>query len=191
MHSNPDLRPVRSVPAAAGEPPTAAHSSQTLGAGSKESAPLLQARDAAKEALRIARATGDAAQIRAALTVYKRADKKWRYATSAKYREACAAAHQRRKAAREAVAPPKPVKPKVTKPAAKPKPTGDARYADIPVGTQPCRFPFGHPGEPDFHFCYARALVGKPYCAEHQALTHLGTTFKGEPSQHQPGSFKF
>lgn len=30
-----------------------------------------------------------------------------------------------------------------------------------------CKWPIGHPGDSDFHFCTDRALVGKPYCAEH------------------------
>jgi GcrA cell cycle regulator len=30
-----------------------------------------------------------------------------------------------------------------------------------------CKWPIGHPGDADFHFCTDRALVGKPYCAEH------------------------
>ncbi len=32
-----------------------------------------------------------------------------------------------------------------------------------------CKWPIGHPGDTDFHFCTDRALVGKPYCAEHCA----------------------
>ena len=40
-------------------------------------------------------------------------------------------------------------------------------------GLRECRWPIGHPGEPDFHFCTERALVGKPYCAEHTALAYV------------------
>ena len=36
-----------------------------------------------------------------------------------------------------------------------------------------CKWPIGHPGEEDFHFCVERALVGKPYCAEHCALAFV------------------
>jgi GcrA cell cycle regulator len=32
-----------------------------------------------------------------------------------------------------------------------------------------CKWPTGHPGDADFKFCTERALVGKPYCAEHCA----------------------
>jgi GcrA cell cycle regulator len=36
-----------------------------------------------------------------------------------------------------------------------------------------CSWPHGHPGEKDFHFCGARPLPGKPYCAEHAALAYV------------------
>ena len=30
-----------------------------------------------------------------------------------------------------------------------------------------CRWPMGHPGEPDFHFCGESVNPGFPYCVEH------------------------
>lgn len=36
-----------------------------------------------------------------------------------------------------------------------------------------CLWPIGHPGEEDFHFCCARPVPGKPYCAEHAARAYL------------------
>jgi GcrA cell cycle regulator len=30
-----------------------------------------------------------------------------------------------------------------------------------------CRWPMGHPGEPDFHFCGDTVNPGFPYCVEH------------------------
>jgi GcrA cell cycle regulator len=30
-----------------------------------------------------------------------------------------------------------------------------------------CRWPMGHPGEPDFHFCGDKVNPGFPYCVEH------------------------
>lgn len=32
-----------------------------------------------------------------------------------------------------------------------------------------CKWPIGHPGEPDFHFCGKNAESGMPYCARHCA----------------------
>jgi GcrA cell cycle regulator len=36
-----------------------------------------------------------------------------------------------------------------------------------------CLWPFGHPNDPNFHFCGARPEPGKPYCAEHTALAYV------------------
>lgn len=51
--------------------------------------------------------------------------------------------------------------------------TGTPRAAPQPqrwtgeLSNNICKWPTGHPGDPDFKFCTERALVGKPYCAEH------------------------
>lgn len=45
---------------------------------------------------------------------------------------------------------------------------------DRPVRRGPsCCWPFGDPGTPGFHFCGARPLSGKPYCAEHAAIAYV------------------
>ena len=36
-----------------------------------------------------------------------------------------------------------------------------------------CQWPIGDPGTPDFHFCGASPLSGKPYCAEHAAIAYV------------------
>lgn len=36
-----------------------------------------------------------------------------------------------------------------------------------------CLWPIGDPGDPDFHFCGAPAVAGKPYCAEHCARAYI------------------
>lgn len=36
-----------------------------------------------------------------------------------------------------------------------------------PLSKEQCSWPVGHPGEEGFKFCTDKALVGKPYCAEH------------------------
>lgn len=35
-----------------------------------------------------------------------------------------------------------------------------------------CKWPIGHPGEPDFHFCGKPAQPGFPYCGEHCAVAY-------------------
>jgi GcrA cell cycle regulator len=43
------------------------------------------------------------------------------------------------------------------------------RRQDQPARSQRpvCRWPMGHPGEPDFHFCGEKVNPGFPYCVEH------------------------
>ncbi|MXV43803.1 GcrA cell cycle regulator [Saccharibacter sp. 17.LH.SD] len=36
-----------------------------------------------------------------------------------------------------------------------------------------CQWPIGDPGTPDFHFCGATPLPGKPYCGEHAAIAYV------------------
>jgi GcrA cell cycle regulator len=35
-----------------------------------------------------------------------------------------------------------------------------------------CRWPMGHPGEPDFHFCGQQANPGYPYCVQHCGVAY-------------------
>ncbi|MCJ7422033.1 GcrA family cell cycle regulator [Sphingomicrobium astaxanthinifaciens] len=35
-----------------------------------------------------------------------------------------------------------------------------------------CRWPMGHPGEPDFHFCGQKANPGFPYCVDHCGVAY-------------------
>ncbi|MFP6743687.1 MAG: GcrA family cell cycle regulator [Alphaproteobacteria bacterium] len=39
--------------------------------------------------------------------------------------------------------------------------------AVVDLHAPPCQWPFGDPGEEDFHFCGAPSLTGRPYCPEH------------------------
>ncbi|MBV9859273.1 MAG: global cell cycle regulator GcrA-like protein [Alphaproteobacteria bacterium] len=36
-----------------------------------------------------------------------------------------------------------------------------------------CLWPFGHPGDDDFHFCGAHPVPGRPYCATHAAVAYI------------------
>ena len=51
-----------------------------------------------------------------------------------------------------------------------------------------CRWPFGEPRSPDFHFCGERQLEGRPYCEHHWSMAfqparprHHG---QRQPAQH-------
>ncbi|NHO32530.1 GcrA family cell cycle regulator [Acetobacter fallax] len=62
----------------------------------------------------------------------------------------------------------------VNKPAA-----SRSAFRSISSGLEPrrrgpsCCWPLGDPGTPEFHFCGATPLPGKPYCAEHAALAYV------------------
>ncbi|MBI3454087.1 MAG: hypothetical protein HY057_14875 [Rhodospirillales bacterium] len=43
----------------------------------------------------------------------------------------------------------------------------------VELSSQSCRWPIGHPGDVDFHFCTDRAVAGKPYCTEHAAMAYV------------------
>ena len=60
----------------------------------------------------------------------------------------------------------------VTPPLAAPPPARKQPHRVVELSNQGCRWPIGHPGEAGFHFCNERALVGKPYCADHAAMGH-------------------
>ena len=45
-----------------------------------------------------------------------------------------------------------------------------------------CLWPVGDPGDPDFHFCDAPSVHGKPYCAEHCARAYITKT-RGESTE--------
>jgi GcrA cell cycle regulator len=37
-----------------------------------------------------------------------------------------------------------------------------------------CRWPIGHPGDADFHFCGSSRIPGRPYCEDHCAVAYRG-----------------
>jgi GcrA cell cycle regulator len=43
----------------------------------------------------------------------------------------------------------------------------------VELSSQACRWPIGHPGDENFHFCTQRAIQGKPYCIEHSAVAYV------------------
>lgn len=50
---------------------------------------------------------------------------------------------------------------------AKPSPEIADKTSLLDLSDKVCRWPMGHPGEPDFHFCGAQVNPGFPYCVEH------------------------
>lgn len=51
--------------------------------------------------------------------------------------------------------------------AAKPSAEIADKTSLLDLNERVCRWPMGHPGEPDFHFCGEKVNPGFPYCVEH------------------------
>jgi GcrA cell cycle regulator len=66
----------------------------------------------------------------------------------------------------EQQAPIPPAPPRRLVPA-KPSPEIAGKTSLLDLNDRICRWPMGHPGEPDFHFCGNPVNPGFPYCVEH------------------------
>jgi GcrA cell cycle regulator len=66
----------------------------------------------------------------------------------------------------EQQAPIPPAPPRRLVPA-KPSPEISGKTSLLDLNDRICRWPMGHPGEPDFHFCGNPVNPGFPYCVEH------------------------
>jgi GcrA cell cycle regulator len=81
--------------------------------------------------------------------------------------------------------------------AAKKKPTAPVKQARpqerigdvIDLGPNMCRWPFGDPGDADFHFCGKQTVPGKPYCAEHCAVAYVSKSNSRDRSSSSSSSF--
>ena len=55
---------------------------------------------------------------------------------------------------------------------AKPSPEVADKTSLLELNDRICKWPIGHPGEPDFYFCGAPANPGFPYCVEHCGVAY-------------------
>ncbi len=55
---------------------------------------------------------------------------------------------------------------------AKPSPEIADKTSLLDLNEKICKWPIGHPGEPDFHFCGKQANPGFPYCVEHCGVAY-------------------
>jgi GcrA cell cycle regulator len=55
---------------------------------------------------------------------------------------------------------------------AKPSPEIADKTGLLDLNEKICKWPIGHPGEPDFHFCGQPANPGFPYCVEHCGVAY-------------------
>jgi GcrA cell cycle regulator len=71
----------------------------------------------------------------------------------------------------EQQAPIPPAPPRRLVPA-KPSPEVADKTSLLDLNDRICKWPIGHPGEPDFHFCGSPANPGYPYCVEHCGVAY-------------------
>jgi len=55
---------------------------------------------------------------------------------------------------------------------AKPSPEVADKTSLLDLNDRVCKWPMGHPGEPDFHFCGQAANPGFPYCVQHCGVAY-------------------
>ncbi len=55
---------------------------------------------------------------------------------------------------------------------AKPSPEVAEKTSLLELNDRICKWPIGHPGEPDFHFCGQAANPGFPYCVQHCGVAY-------------------
>jgi len=55
---------------------------------------------------------------------------------------------------------------------AKPSPEIAEKTGLLDLNEKICKWPIGHPGEPDFHFCGRPSNPGFPYCVEHCGVAY-------------------
>lgn len=71
----------------------------------------------------------------------------------------------------EQSSPPPPAPPRRLVPA-RPSPEIAGKTSLLDLNDRICKWPLGHPGEPDFHFCGTKVNPGFPYCVEHCGLAY-------------------
>ncbi|GAA4011784.1 GcrA family cell cycle regulator [Sphingomonas swuensis] len=71
----------------------------------------------------------------------------------------------------EQQAPIPPAPPRRLVPA-KPSPEIADKTSLLELNDRICKWPIGHPGEPDFHFCGQQANPGYPYCVQHCGVAY-------------------
>jgi GcrA cell cycle regulator len=71
----------------------------------------------------------------------------------------------------EQQAPIPPAPPRRLVPA-KPSPEVADKTSLLELNDRICKWPIGHPGEPDFHFCGQAANPGFPYCVQHCGVAY-------------------
>ena len=83
------------------------------------------------------------------------------------------------------VAPPPAPRP-VRRPARVATSSKPARTTLLDLSEKVCKWPIGHPGEVDFHFCGKPAQASFPYCSEHCAVAYQAQLPRRDRSRPPP-----
>lgn len=86
-------------------------------------------------------------------------------------------------AATRAVAPAAPVAVRKIRPVVGGKP---ARTTLLDLSEKVCKWPIGHPGDSDFHFCGKPSATGFPYCMEHCAVAYQAQQPRRDRNRNPP-----
>jgi GcrA cell cycle regulator len=65
-----------------------------------------------------------------------------------------------------------------------------SRVTLLDLNDRICKWPIGHPDEPDFHFCGKPVTPGFPYCAEHCLLAYQSQQPKRDRPPGPPPPFR-
>jgi GcrA cell cycle regulator len=79
-----------------------------------------------------------------------------------------------------------PVKAPPKRPARPTVPAKPARTTLLDLSEKVCKWPIGHPGEKDFHFCGKPAQASFPYCTEHCAIAYQAQLPRRDRSRPPP-----
>lgn len=82
-----------------------------------------------------------------------------------------------------AVVAPRAAPKRPARPVAPAKP---AKTTLLDLSEKVCKWPIGHPGETDFHFCGKAAQTGFPYCTEHCAIAYQAQLPRRDRSRPPP-----
>jgi GcrA cell cycle regulator len=76
-----------------------------------------------------------------------------------------------------------PLAPSAARPAPQPPRAKGAKVTLLDLNDRICKWPIGHPDEPDFHFCGKPVNPGFPYCGEHCLVAYQAQM----PRRDRPG----
>ncbi len=72
---------------------------------------------------------------------------------------------------------------------ARPSPDISDKTSLLDLNERVCKWPMGHPGEPDFHFCGTAVNPGFPYCVEHCGRAYQAQLPRGTRRPPPPAPF--